>query len=74
MTILKLSLCLFTNVDERYLLRHKRAIGGESLDTSNYVLYIDPNGSRFIEVPKEYMKNWIHDQHMWRTVRINIQI
>jgi len=68
-------LCSFTNADERYyLIRHNRAIGGESLDTSNFVLYIDPNGNRFIEVPREYMNNWLDDQKMWRTVRMNIHI
>lgn len=52
--------------------RSRRDIGGESLDTSNFVLTIDANGSRFIEVPKEYMANWLDDQIMWRTVRQNL--
>ena len=67
MIVLKTSLC----ANERYLIRHNRAIGGESLDTSNFVLYIDPHGARFIEVPKEFMSNWIDDQKMWKIVRIN---
>lgn len=61
----------FINADEYYIYRHKRAIGGESLDTSNFVLYIDPNGTRFIEVPRDFMNNWLGDQKMWRTVRVN---
>jgi hypothetical protein len=55
------------NADEDLL--QSRAIGGESLDTSNFVLYIDGNGSRFIEVPYKYMSQWLKDQKMWRTVR-----
>jgi hypothetical protein len=67
-------LCSFINADEHYLIRYNRAIGGESLDTSNFVLYIDSNGNRFIEIPEEYMNNWLDDQKMWRTVKINIHI
>ena len=49
--------------------RWKRAIGGESLDTSNFVLYIDEaTGFKYIEVPYEYMQQWLNDQRMWRTV------
>lgn len=66
--ILQVSLCSLRIVDEHYSARRNRAIGGESLDTSNFVLYIDSNNSRFIEVPQEYMKNWIDDHKMWRTV------
>jgi hypothetical protein len=72
MILLNTFLYSFTNADEHDLLRYKRAIGGESLDTSNFVLYIDPNGNRFIEVPSEYMYNWLDDQKMWRTVRMTI--
>ncbi len=60
-------LCSKRNVDED-LSRQTRDIGGESLDTTNFVLYIDEAGSRFIEVPYEYMTEWIKDQKMWRTV------
>ncbi len=70
--LLKVFLCSFTNADNHYLIRYKRSIGGESLDTSNFVLYIDPNGNKFIEVPREYMNNWLGDQKMWRSVRMNI--
>lgn len=59
---------LFTNADEFYISRYKRAIGGESLDTSNFVLSIDPDGTRFIEIPREFMNNWLDDQKMWRQV------
>ena len=49
--------------------RWKRAIGGESLDSSNFVLYEDPaTGFKYIEVPYEYMEQWLDDQRMWRTV------
>ena len=49
--------------------RTRRAIGGESLDTSNYVLFTDEDtGIRYIEVPYEYMQQWLDDQRMWRTV------
>jgi hypothetical protein len=67
--LLKVLLCSFINAD-----RDKRSIGGESLDTSNFVLYIDPNGNRFIEVPRDYMNNWLDDQKMWRRVKMNIYI
>jgi hypothetical protein len=66
--ILTLFLYLSTNADED-LSRQRRAIGGESLDTSNFVLYIDDNGVRFVEVPYEYMTQWLNDQKMWRTVK-----
>lgn len=69
--LLNIVLYSFTNGGQSYLPRQHRAIGGESLDTSKYILYIDANSSRFIEVPQEYMKNWIDDQKMWRTVKIN---
>ena len=65
--ILKTISCLKTNPDEN-VSRQIRAIGGESLDTTNFVLYVDDDGSRFIEVPYEYMIEWIKDQKMWRTV------
>lgn len=52
----------------------QRSIGGESLDTSNYDLYIDEYGRRFIEVPEDYMNNWLHDQKMWRRVRKTIEL
>lgn len=49
--------------------RFKRAIGGQSLDSSNFVLYIDEStGARYVEVPYEYMKKWINDQLIWETV------
>jgi len=60
-------LCSKRNIDED-LSRQTRDIGGVSLDTTNFVLYIDEAGSRFIEVPYEYMTEWIKDQKMWRTV------
>ncbi len=71
-SIFHVLLCSIIKADEHEYLRSKRAIGGESLDTSNFVLYIDPNGSRFIEVPREYMSNWLDDQKMWQHVRINL--
>ena len=70
--ILKVLLYSFTNANEDYIFRYKRAIGGESLDTPNFILYIDPDGNRFIEVPEDYMNNWLDDQKMWRRVRIYI--
>jgi hypothetical protein len=69
LSIVYVLLCLITKADG---IRSKRAIGGESLDTSNFVLYIDPNDSRYIEVPVEYMNNWLDDLEMWRNVRINL--
>lgn len=66
--ILKVFLYSKANADED-LSQQTRAIGGESLDISNFGLYIDENGSRFIEVPYEYMRQWLKDQKMWRTVR-----
>lgn len=49
--------------------RWKRAIGGESLDSSNFVLYEDPQtGFKYIEVPYDFMEQWLDDQRMWRTV------
>ncbi|CAF0786949.1 unnamed protein product [Adineta steineri] len=71
--LLKIALCSTTYTDDELLLAN-RAIGGESLDTSNFVLYIDENGSRFIEVPYEYMTEWIKDQKMWRTWSIMLII
>ncbi|UJR33628.1 hypothetical protein I4U23_021063 [Adineta vaga] len=53
------------NINED-VLEQTRAIGGESLDTSNFVLHIDENDERYIEIPYEYMKQWINDQKMWR--------
>ena len=68
--ILQLVLCAKLNANEE-LLEQTRAIGGESLDTSNFVLYIDENKARFIEIPYEFMKQRIQDQKMWRRVRAN---
>lgn len=65
---------IFLSSIESSQLRSRRDIGGESLDTSNFVLTIDANGSRFIEVPQEYMGNWLDDQIMWRTVSINLRL
>ena len=65
---------IFLSLIESSQLRSRRDIGGESLDTSNFVLTIDANGSRFIEVPQEYMGNWLDDQIMWRTVRIHLRL
>jgi hypothetical protein len=65
--ILKVFLYSKLNADDNEL--QNRAIGGESLDTSNFVLFIDENGSRFVEVPYQYMKQWLTNQKMWRTVR-----
>ena len=68
MMIIRLSLCKANN---HYSLRFDRGIGGESLDTSYTVLYVSPNGSRFIDVPRKFMENWLTDRKMWRTVGIN---
>lgn len=50
--------------------RERRAIGGESFDPSNFVLYVDEStGMKFIEVPYVFMQRSLNDQRMWRTVR-----
>ncbi|CAF1175480.1 unnamed protein product [Rotaria sp. Silwood1] len=72
--IFQILLCSLSNANEYYFLKYNRAIGGESLDTAKVVLYIDTNSSRFIEIPREYMKNWIDDQKMWRTWSIILAI
>ncbi|CAF0749949.1 unnamed protein product [Adineta ricciae] len=71
--ILQLVLCTKLNTNEE-LLEQTRAIGGESLDTSNFVLYIDENKARFIEVPYEFMKQRIQDQKMWRRWSIMLSV
>ena len=69
LSIIYVLLCLIIKADgDDHRLRSKRAIGGESLDTSNFVLYVDPNNLRYIEVPTEYMNNWLDDLEMWRKV------
>ncbi|CAF1001343.1 unnamed protein product [Rotaria sordida] len=72
--IFQVSLCSIRNVNEHYFFEHNRAIGGESLDTSKFVLYIDKNASRYIDIPEAYMKNWINDQKMWRTWSIILAV
>jgi hypothetical protein len=67
--ILKLSLFSQTDATTNNNLRNKRAIGGDSLDQSNFVLYVDENtGLKYFEVPYVYMQQWLNDQRMWRTV------
>jgi len=69
--LLKLSFC---SLIDAHVKQQQRSIGGESLDTSNYNLYIDEKGMRFIEVPEDYMDNWLDDQKMWRRVRQRIEL
>ena len=68
LVVFKLANSTATNAGENSV-RDKRAIGGESLDPSNFVLYEDENtGMRFIEVPYVFMQQSLNDQKMWRTV------
>ncbi|CAF1010594.1 unnamed protein product [Rotaria magnacalcarata] len=72
--LIEVSLYSLVNGHHSFLFDNNRAIGGESLDTSKFVVYVNENSSRFIEIPQEYMKNWIDDQKMWRTWSIILAV
>lgn len=72
--IIPVFFCSIVHAEKWHRIRSRRDIGGESLDTSNFVLTIDTNGTRFVEVPREYMINWLDDQIMWRTVRRTLSL
>ena len=69
LVVFKLVVSQATNAEESSD-REKRAIGGESFDPSNFVLYVDEStGMKFIEVPYVFMQRSLNDQRMWRAVR-----